>query len=1106
VRVRLQHITRYHYEEGAALGPHTVRLAPAPHLASRVLSYNLRVTPEPLIRWSMDAWSNRQAFLTFPDRGDIAMLELQVDASFELTPVNPFDFTLDERCRTLPFAYPDGWAEELGPFLRTGDVHPAVRAWLAQEPLEGPVVPWLVALNARVARDIRYLIRNEPGIQAPEETLALASGSCRDTAWLLVHALRAAGLAARFVSGYLVQLRDDGNLPDVPRGMDRDVVDLHAWAEVFLPGGGWVGLDGTSGLLCTEGHIPLCATVMPMLAAPLTGTASGPADRFEFEMHVERIGHEPTPRRPYTDEQWTALRAAGAKVDATLAAHGVVLTSGGEPTWTSREHPRAVEWRTDALGPTKWEQGLRLAEEIRRRQAPGGVVVARMGKHYPGESLPRWALELVWRPDGTPVWRNPDCLALRPRVAAVAQQDAEALCGALHRALGIADAQPLEAWEDPWHAVTTEALLPVDADPFAVDLDSPLERRILANQLRRGLGRPTGWVTPLQWQQGRWQTQPWRFRRDRLYLLPGDSPVGLRLPLDRLAGTPVPLSPTHPWSEDGPLSGPLPVYQRGGPHGDATLPGAAAQQAGEVLPDPEASGLQIRTALCVEPRDGVLHVFLPPVPNAEAWLRLVDAVETAAEALDLPVRLEGYGPPDDSRLQRCCVTPDPGVLEVNLPPCTSLAAYADWLETLAEAAVHAGLTTETWQLDGRSSGSGGGNHLTLGGEHPDQSVFLQRPDVLASLVRFAQQHPSLSYLFTGLFVGPTSQAPRLDEARDDVLGEVELALSQLQRGGDSPPPWFIDRLLRNLLVDVTGNTHRTELCIDKLYNPGSLTGRLGIVELRAFEMPPHERMAVAQMLLVRALIAAFVQQPWTAPLVRWGSRLHDRFLLPWYLEEDLGDVLRFLEGRGLGLDPAFFAPFPEWRFPVTGRLEAEGLCLEIRPALEPWPVLGEEAMAGATSRYVDSSLDRVEVRVHGAINERHVVTVNGIRLPLRSTRHPEVRVAGVRFRAWQPPHCLQPHIGLHHPLHVDVVDTWARRSVAGCAWHVWHPEGRAFDEPPLTAFEAASRRASRFVTHASLPWPVTMQEPRWHPAGAATLDLRWSGMDRPQPWVEPVDP
>ncbi|MDO9018963.1 MAG: transglutaminase family protein [Deltaproteobacteria bacterium] len=1083
MRVRIRHETRYRYPRPTALGPQVVRLRPAGHARAAVLAYNLAIEPEAEVRWQHDPWGNRVARLTFPAEALTRDFALRVECAVDIRPVNPFDFFVDDRCQRVPFVYPDGLTEELAPFLSRAVPSARLAAWLEGSPAGGYVTDHLVALNARVAREVRYILRAEPGIQGSDETLAKGSGSCRDSALLLVDALRAQGFAARFVSGYLVQLADEGELPDQAKGVERDVVDLHAWAEVFVPGAGWIGLDGTSGLLCGEGHLPLACTVNPELAAPIDGTSSEPAEAFEVTMEVTRLGHEASPRRPYTDAQWAALRAAGDHVDRRLTDDGLALTMGGEPTWTSREHPHDPEWNLEALGPSKWSQALRLTRELAPRIARGGVVMHRMGKQYPGESLPRWVMQLSWRDDGVPLWRDPRWLDLDDDAARkpLADDEARRFAAALSTALGVPDAW-MPAYEDPWHFVAREQDLPPDIDPLAADLRDPEARRTLARALGRGLGSPVGFVLPLTREGDTWATAPWCFRRGALHLIPGDSPVGLRLPLDRIDGTPrathladvtlgAPALAADPWR-------PLPT--------SATAVATAAAPPPPVDPLPTGS---VRTALCVEARDGALCVFLPPVERAEDFVTLLAAVEAAAVERQRPVRLEGYGPKGDPRVQSCLVTPDPGVIEVNLPVTRDFRSYVDTLESIGRAALHAGLTSERFQLDGRAAGTGGGHHLTLGGPTTVESPFLRRPDLLASTLRFLQHHPSLSYLFTGLFVGPTSQAPRVDEARHESLSELEIALDLADRA-EAPPPWLTDRLFRNLLVDVTGSTHRTELSIDKLYDPATLHGRQGIVEFRAFEMPPNERMAAAQMLLVRAMVAVFSRERYVAPLVRWGSQLHDRFMLPHHLWSDLQCVLEHFAARGVALDPAWYEPFVELRFPVSGRVTLDDVTLELRPALEPWPVLGEEPTGTGTSRYVDASLERVQLKVDGLVEGRHKVLVNGVDLPLRPTGRASEHVAGVRFRAWKPAHCLHPTIDVHHPVRFDLVDTWAQRSLGGFTHHVWHPEGRAYDAPPLTAFEAAARRAQRFTTEGHLPWPVHPRAPVIDPERPFTLDLR----------------
>jgi uncharacterized protein (DUF2126 family) len=1081
MRVRVKHHSRYTYDRPAALGPHVVRLRPAAHTRAEVLSYNLSIEGDAELRWQRDAGGNASARLTFPEGRRYAALGVTVDLALDIRPVNPFDFYVDDRCDRVPFAYPDGLEIELAPFLTRRPLSPQLSAFIEEVPFTGTTVDYLVALNQRVAQRVGYIVRNEPGLQTSDETLSIGSGSCRDSAVLLVDVLRARGLAARFVSGYLVQLTDEGIIPGEARGMAKDVVDLHAWAEVFLPGGGWIGLDGTSGLMTGEGHIPLASAVNPELAAAISGTSSEPATGFAFESSVTRLGHEPRPRRPYDDATWQAILAGGDAVDTALATSNLRLTCGGEPTWTSRTHPREPEWATEALGATKWEHGLSLALELFARLPAGALLLHGSGKQYPGEPLPRWALRLVSRNDGVPLWRDKTLLDLGgpepslPAPPAATADPTQSFRAALSARLEIAD-NWIPGYEDPRH-IHDDAPSPSPRDP----------------------DRPIGYSLPLQWWAARWITGPWELARKRLYLVPGDSPMGLRLPLDELDGEAPEVFAVDPTVDQPPLAFDprTPSRPRGAPRPQAKQPPREAQSSRQEERAAQSSveqtlgeGTVLRTAVCLEERNGCFHVFLPPLATLEAFVDLVASIEDAARASGIRVRLEGYPPPSDARLDLCAVTPDPGVIEVNLPVLKGCREYARWLETVADAANHAGLCLEKYQLDGRESGSGGGNHLTLGGQRPLESPFLNEPHLLASLLRYLQNHPSLSYLYSGLFVGPTSQAPRIDEARLDSLDELELALAQVPPPGTKASPWLMDRLLRNLLVDVSGNTHRTEVSIDKLYTPERASGRLGLVEFRAFEMPQNERMAVVQMVLVRALIARFARQPYTEPLVRWGTGLHDRFMLPHFLWKDACDVCDDLARFGIEVDKEWIRPFVECRFPVFGTVELDGILLEIRSAAEPWPTLGEEAAGAVVARYVDSSLERLQVRAVGMTEGRHVVAVNGVELPMHPTGQQGERIAGVRFRAWQPPNCLQPNIGVHHPLRFDVVDTWGERSLGSCTYHVWHPEGRAYDEPPLTAFEAAARRAQRFTREGHAPWPVKLTRLEPHPSHPLTLDLR----------------
>lgn len=1101
MRLLIQHRSSYRYPRPAHLGPHTLRLRPTAHAKARIETYRLLVEPAPTLRWQQDPYGNHVAKVHFVADEPTSSLDILVELTVDVRPVNPFDFLLEELAERVPFDYPASLKHELAPFLHLDDpaFHRAERfaALSAALPRTGPTVSLVGELNAAVARTVRYVIREETGVYTPEECLAHGKASCRDSAVLLTALLRERGLAARFVSGYLVQLTDEGMLPDQPRGVTRDVVDLHAWCEVYLPGAGWVGLDATSGLLAGEGHIPLCGASIPALAAPLEGTSDCGADDVSFSMVVGRLGHEARPTTPYTDEVWQAIRRGGDAVDQRLERHGVRLTIGGEPTFNAREDTDAPEWNGAALGPTKLAYGRRLAAELKRRIAPGAALLHRPGKWYPGESLPRWALEIIHRRDGTPLWPERADLFQRAN-----DSDSERFARALVRTLGLDDAAAdclLPAFEDPLAVLKDEAGVPVGADPRAADVDDPEERRRLARILSRGAGRPTGWVLPLapageDADRLRWATERWEFRRGALYLVPGDSAIGLRLPLSALSYAP-----------------PVPIEEPAGYTPDPRRPNAADDAASRAqhvvqLADGPRRALAIRAAICIEVRDGELFAFLPPLPSFAKFCSLVGCLDATRAVTGLDVHLEGYGPPPSPDVFKFAVTPDPGVLEVNLPPVADMRSYDDLLQQVFDAALHAGLHSEKYLVDGRMAGSGGGNHITFGGPSALESVFLRRPDVLASLLAFFQHHPSLSYMFAGLFVGPTSQAPRVDEARHETLYELEIAMARafakdldppLAQGG--PPPWLADMLFRHLLVDMTGNTHRAEISIDKLFDPQTAYGRQGLVELRAFEMPPHPRMVTAQVLVVRALIASFVERPYHHPLVRWGQALHDRFLLPHHLWRDFEDVLAHLRDADLALPADGYRPFLELRCPLVGTLQAGEVTLEVRNALEPWHVLGEELTGTGTARFVDSSLERIEVKVHNLTRDRHAVLVNGHLLPLHPTAVAGTWVAGVRFRAWAPAHSLHAHIGIHHPIRLEVIDTWSQRSLGGCAYHVWHPEGRAFDAPPLTRFEAAARRAQRFTIDSHTPWPVVARPASAHADQPCTLDLRRLRIDRPMP-------
>jgi len=481
------------------------------------------------------------------------------------------------------------------------------------------------------------------------------------------------------------------------------------------------------------------------------------------------------------------------------------------------------------------------------------------------------------------------------------------------------------------------------------------------------------------------------------------------------------------------------------------------------------------------------------VSTTEDYLDLVAGIETAVTELGTPVIIEGETPPRDPRLNKLAVTPDPGVIEVNLHPSKTWDELVERTTVLYDEARLTRLGTEKFMLDGRHTGTGGGNHILIGGESPQNSPVLRRPDLLRSLLTYWQNHPSLSWLFSSLFIGPTSQAPRIDEARNDSLYELEIAFKELDRNVNKfgyTPPWLCDRLFRNLLIDASGNTHRSEFSIDKLYSQESSAGRLGLVEMRAFEMPPHARMSLAQHLLLRGLVAKFWKEPYKNELVRWGTDIHDRWMLPHYCETDFRDVINDLREAGYPFQHEWFAPHFEFRFPRIGDFEQRDLEIELRTALEPWHVLGEEPGGGGTVRYVDSSLERLQVKANGLAGDRFAITVNGHRVPLHPTGTNGEGVAGVRYRAWQPPVCLQPTIAPHAPLRFDLYDTWNQRSLGGCTYHVAHPGGLSHDKFPVNSYEAESRRLSRFFRHGHKQGKFTPPPPVPNGDFPFTLDLR----------------
>ena len=1034
-RIALRHCIHSRFDRPVALSTHWLRLRPAPHTRGRLTAFSLRVEPAlHFLNWVRDPFENHLARLDLPEPVTHMVVEVEIIA--ELAAVNPFDFLLDADAVRHPFRYPPQLARELAPYLSPVACGDATGRWVSH--LErGPVATLdrLEQVNRAVNQQFRVHDDPDPlpGPVDLEQVVGTGAGSSWELAWLLTVALRSLGLAARFCSGYRVILVESG----------PDHAEHCAWSEVYLPGAGWVGLDPAAGVFTGECHVPLATAPEPSRVGPLLGYREACEEQCSSSVDVQRLVPE-SPDSPATGGAWRRVMVAAARtVDDSLREQGLELAQGVRLAFCRDNARDRPEWSTAAPGADKWRAALALGRSLRDALLPGGVLQLGQGEWYGGEALPRWQLRCIARKDGVPMWSNaerqdgpageapPDTDAARDVVVA-------GFARRLSATLGLGEECWIAARDDVLHRAWAEAPQELPR-PSAEVLRDPKARRRLSRELS-ATDRTVGYVLPLAWDHGSdcWRTAPWPTRRGQLTLLPGDSAIGYRLPLNELpvgqAGLREQEPPAPFWREPPALPMPQPAVAAGGA--------------------PATPG----TALCLEHRDGILFVFLPPCPSAERYQALVAAAERAAADAPLPVLLEGYLPPPDPRLRTVQLEPEVGTLEVTLPASSTWDAVDRTVHTTCNRATELGLTTAIKEEDGSLRPLDRRAAWTLSGPTPGASPWLCRPSLLRSLLRYWQRHPSLSFLFAGGRVGPDSWAPRVDEGREDMLYELDVALERVP-DGEVDTPWLIDRLLSHLVADPAGHPARAELRLDRLYPPGDDGARCGEVVVQAFAPPLDARLAGLQALLLRAVVAHVARRPEHASFIRWGTALHDRFMLPRVLRDDFRSVLEELRHGGHGLAEAWFQPYLDDMFPPLEAVRHGSLRLLLRPALEPWPVMAEEISGGGMARFIDPAMVRVEVELRGFTPGRHVVVCNGRRVPLQPAGVPGEAVAGVRCKVLNPPATLYPTVPPEDSLVFEVLDAWSGERLGGCTYYPPRPAGVAAAETgagPRSPWDAAS--------------------------------------------------